>query len=268
MNAVRFLPFVALCLVALVIVPPASRARAATPKRPLRLMTYNVNYGNPNLHASLDAIADEDADIVLLQEITNEWKDALARRFATQYPHRVFRVHARAAGGLAVLSKFPITAEEVLSPPRGGWFPAERLVVESSLGALQILNVHLRPCLDGGSWVRGYKTTPPIRRREIEAYWKRIAYNLPTVVAGDFNEEPTGRAVAYLAEHGMTRIATTGPTTWHYETSMSGRTMDLLRLDIDHVMIDGNLAARDARVLDAGTSDHRPVVVTIEPRLS
>jgi endonuclease/exonuclease/phosphatase (EEP) superfamily protein YafD len=229
-------------------------------------MTYNVNYGNPNVAATLAAIAEEDVDIVLLQEITVEWRDALAKMFATQYPFQIFRVHARAAGGLAVLSKFPITQEEVFAPPRGGWFPAERLIIASSLGPLQILNVHLRPCLDAGSWVRGYQTTPPIRRREIEAYWRRITYDLPTIVAGDFNEEPTGRAVAYLAKHGMTRVEPTGPTTWHYETAMSGKSVDLLRLDIDHVMIDSHLVATDARVLDAGTSDHRPVVVTLAPR--
>lgn len=231
-------------------------------------MTYNLNYGNPNVRATIDVIATEDADIVLLQEVTAEWREALTTRFALQYPHVVFRIHARAAGGLAVLSKFPITSEEVLAPPRGGWFPAERLVVDSSLGPVQILNVHLRPCLDGGSWVRGYQTTPPVRKREIETYWKKIAYDLPTIVAGDFNEDTTGRAIDYLSKHGMTRVATTGPTTWHYETTMGGKPVDLLRMDIDHVMIDGHLSATNARVLDAGTSDHRPVVVTLEPRLS
>jgi endonuclease/exonuclease/phosphatase (EEP) superfamily protein YafD len=37
-------------------------------------------------------------------------------------------------------------------------------------------------------------------------------------------------------------------------------------MDIDHVMIDGRLTAGEARVLDAGTSDHRPVVVTISAK--
>ena len=36
-------------------------------------------------------------------------------------------------------------------------------------------------------------------------------------------------------------------------------------MDIDHVMVDRTLDRRDGRVLDAGTSDHRPVVVSIEP---
>ncbi len=228
-------------------------------------MTYNLNYGNPNVAATLDAIATADVDVVLLQEITTEWREALEERFLAQYPFRVYRIHTRGAGGLAVLSKLEIQREELLPTPRhvGAWFPAERLVVDAPFGPLQILNVHLRPALDQGSWIRGYLTTPPVRKKEIEAHWKQIDYQLPTIVAGDFNEEPTGEALAYLAQHGMTRIATSGPTTWHYEQTYGGRTMDLLKLDIDHVMLDSHLVGSDAHVLDAGTSDHRPVVVTI-----
>lgn len=263
MTGVRLIPLLALAVVALVV---SSRPTRAAATGPLRLMTYNVNYGNPDLGATLDAIAAEDADIVLLQEITQEWREALVARFAAHYPHRRIRVHARAAGGLAVLSKHAITTDELLAPPRGGWYPAARVVIDSPLGALQILNVHLRPCLDGGSWIRGWKTTPPIRRREIERYWRRISYDLPTIVAGDFNEDPAGKAIEYLSRHGMTRVTTTGPTTWHYATEMNGRRTTLLSLDIDHVMIDSHFAAHDARVVDAGTSDHRPVVVTLGPR--
>src|SRR4051812_20253230 len=50
--------------------------------RRVRLLSYNVNYGNREPRASLDAIADADADVVLLQEITARWQAALADRFA------------------------------------------------------------------------------------------------------------------------------------------------------------------------------------------
>jgi endonuclease/exonuclease/phosphatase (EEP) superfamily protein YafD len=89
---------------------------------------------------------------------------------------------------------------------------------------------------------------------------------LPTIVAGDFNEDPTGRAVGYLAKHGLTRVPTTGPTTWRYQATSRGKTFDLLKMDIDHVMIDHRLGATGAHVREAGTSDHRPVVVTIAPK--
>lgn len=230
-------------------------------------MTYNVNYGNPDPATAVDAIARADVDVVLLQEITSEWKRVLDARFAKQYPHSIYRLHTRAAGGLAVLSKLPIQIEELYPSPDRGWFPAERLVIESGFGALQILNIHLRPAIEGGSWIRGFMTTPPIRRREIESYWKRMAKDMPTIIAGDFNEDTTGSAIAYLTKQGLSRVDTTGPKTWHYEISSHGKTSDLLKLDIDHVMVSSRLTAHGGLVLDEGTSDHRPVVVTIEPRV-
>lgn len=245
------------------VVPTADARRGA-----LRLMTYNLNFANPDFAATLQAIAVADADIVLLQEVSESWRDALLERFAARYPHHAFRIHTRMAGGLAVLSKLPLAHEELWAPPpgTGAWFPAERLVVTAPFGALQLLNVHLRPALDRGSWIRGFMTTPDVRRKEIEAHWRNVDPQMPTIVAGDFNEDPGGRAVAFLAQQGLVRVATSGPKTWHYQTRSRGLAFDLLKMDIDHVMIDGRLAAGEARVLDAGTSDHRPVVVTISAK--
>jgi len=261
---VRLLPLLA--AIALGMIAAAPRPARADASGQLRLMTYNVNYANPHPTTALDAIAAEDADIVLLQEITSEWQRALAERFAKQYPVQVFRVHTRAAGGLAVLSKLPIKLEEVLPCPERRWFPSERLVVDTGFGPLQILNVHLRPAVDGGSWFKGFITSPPLRRREIETYWRRLARDLPTIIAGDFNEDPSGSAIAFLSRQGLARVPTAGPTTWHYEQLVKGQPTDLLRIDIDHVLVDRSLVGREGKVLDAGTSDHRPVVVTIEPK--
>ena len=231
----------------------------------LRLMTYNVNYGNPDPRSSLDAIAKADADIVLLQEITTEWRGLLEKRFKDVYPYRVY--HTGGAGGIAALSKHPITKDDLWHPRgTGAYFPAQRLIVDSPFGPLQLLNVHLRPAIDGGSWIRGFMTTPPVRRREIEAHWKKIDAKLPTIVAGDFNEDPDGLAIEYLAGYGLARVPTSGPRTWHYEKVVKGKPWDLLKMDIDHVLVDPRFEAKDAHVMDAGTSDHRPVVVTIHPK--
>jgi endonuclease/exonuclease/phosphatase (EEP) superfamily protein YafD len=245
-----------------VAMPPSARAGA----RPLRVMTYNLNYHNPDPKSALDSIERADVDVVLLQEVTSEWKRILTDRFEKQYPHSIYRIHTRAAGGLAVLSKLPIQTEELFPSPERGWFPAERLVLQTEFGALQILNVHLRPAIDGGSWIKGFMTTPPLRRREIESYWRKMVKDMPTIVAGDFNEDTTGTAISFLTKQGLSRVDTKGPTTWHYEVTSRGKTSDLLKMDIDHVMVDERLSARDGTVLDEGASDHRPVIVTIEPR--
>jgi len=223
----------------------------------LVLMTYNLNYANPSPDVTIAAIAHADPDVVLLQEVTPAWRDALTKALAARYPHRAF--HTGRAGGIAVLSKLPIADEQLLpAPTPDAWFPAQRVVLTTASGPLQILNVHLRPAYDGG-WVRGYLTTPPLREAEIKALWAKLPATVPTLVAGDFNEEPSGLAVGFLAKQGLARVPTTGPRTW--QSDREGTRW--LQLDIDHVMIDGRLRATDGKVLDAGTSDHRPVVVTL-----
>ena len=89
---------------------------------------------------------------------------------------------------------------------------------------------------------------------------------MPTIIAGDFNEDTTGSAIGFLTKQGLSRVDTIGPKTWHYEIMSQGKTNDLLKLDIDHVMVNSRLSAHGGTVLDEGASDHRPVVVTIEPR--
>jgi endonuclease/exonuclease/phosphatase (EEP) superfamily protein YafD len=184
-------------------------------------------------------------------------QDDLVARLGDRYPHRLFHLYTRKAGGLAVLSKLAIDGDELLDSPATGWFPAERFTVHARLGDVQVLNVHLRPAIDRNGWVTGAFTTPPIRLAEVTAYAQHLTADVPTIVAGDCNERPDGSAVAFL-EHHLARATTTGPATWHYVKDGQ----ELMTFDLDHILL-GKLVAKDARVLDAGTSDHRPVIATI-----
>jgi endonuclease/exonuclease/phosphatase (EEP) superfamily protein YafD len=218
------------------------------------VMTYNVQHDNADMAATIAAIANANADVVMLQEVSRRWQTAVTSALGDVYPHRAFHLHTRPAGGLATLSRYPIGAREVYPSPVG-WFPAERSVLATPSGEIQIANLHLRPAIDQGSWIRGFTTTPPLRLTEIQTYWPKLDPALPMIVAGDFNEAPfSGDVIKFLEGHGLSRAATSGPPTWHYG--------DLISFDLDHVMT-RDLVASDGRVLDAGTSDHRPVVVTI-----
>ena len=138
---------------------PRLEPRAPTPgKAALKVLTYNVNYGLGGDPLGVRAIRDAGADVVFLQETTAAWEEALRAELGTELPHMAF-LHCCGAGGLAVLSKYPFEHGDYVPSP-GGWFPAWRVVVDSPLGEVQVLQVHLRPPVsDGGSFVSGYFTT-------------------------------------------------------------------------------------------------------------
>lgn len=226
----------------------------------LRVLSFNINYGVGHDPSNVAAVAEADADLVLLQETTAESEVVFREALAGTYPHVLFRECCN-AGGLGVLSKHPIR-EEAWIEPTVGWFPAWRVVVETPLGPVQALDVHLRPPMsDGGSWVAGYFSTRDDRREEIEAFWTALDPKLPTIVAGDFNEDAQGRAIAFLGEQGLrSALPQVQPRakTWRWQTRLGK-----LRLMLDHVVYGPGLQLRSAEVLDRGTSDHLPVLVVL-----
>ena len=246
---------------------PERAARAPRPGRPhVTVMTYNVNFGLAGYAEALDLIAGADADLVLLQETTPEWETAIRARLGRRYPHMAFR-HSETwpAGGLAVLGKRPFVDAELIPSPVG-WFPGWRVVAETPIGPVQALNVHLRPPLsDPSSFAQGYFSTKQDRRAEIEAYAARLDPGLPTIVCGDFNEDGGGRAVGFLAGRGLaSALPELHPDadTWHWNTSLGP-----IREQLDHVVYDrARLEPLDVRVLEAGPSDHFPLVALFERR--
>ena len=190
--------------------PSAAQTQRTGPV--VRLAAYNINYG-----LAQNGIVDEDtliaigapaADVVLLQEVTFEWEQAIRVTFSGDYPHMAF-LSRPGPGGLAILSKSPIVEAEELPPVT--WFPAQRAVIATPLGRVQVLNVHLRPPFsDDGSLVSGFFATPPIREEEIESFVRALDEALPTVVAGDFNEVDGGVLAALYARGWTNALAATG----------------------------------------------------------
>lgn len=232
----------------------------------LRVMTYNVNFGLEGDPATVDVIAADDADVILLQETNEAWELALRERLSGRYPFIEFR-HCCRAGGLAVLSKYPLGEGDYIEPPDGGWFPGWRLVVDTPLGPLQTLNVHLRPALgERGGVVSGQVTTGPIRRAQMADYATFIEDGLvdgmSTIVVGDFNEGRRGSAVEYLETLGMRTALpefSGEQNTWRWKTSVG-----TVHAQLDHIVHDATLDAVDVHVVEGGRSDHLAVVAVFQ----
>src|SRR4029077_5180240 len=188
-------------------------------------------------------------------------EQALRAKLGATYPHAAFYPRG-GAGGIGVMSRLPIRAQELMwREEDDGWFPALRLVLDTPLGDVQVLVVHLRPPVsDGGSFIAGHFTSPAIHEKEIARFCQTLDHALPTLVVGDFNEEEDGRAVAYLAraewkmKSALPEFAPDRPT-WRWPTSFG-----TFERRFDHLVYDFRLEPLSVEVIDAGRSDHLPVV--------
>ena len=242
---------------------------ARPPERPpltidrpnLRIMTYNVNFGGAGMNDAVAAIAEADADIVCLQETTRAWERQLRHGLGTIYPYMEFR-HSGGAGGQAFLSRFELQEISYVKETPG-WFPGWIVKVNTSAGAVQLVNVHLRPPLSerGSVTPSAYFGTGSIRREEVQLLAQKLDPSAATLVVGDFNENDSGEAVAWLRQHGFTdslRQFDSRSNTWEWRTSLI-----TVRGRYDHILYSPNLQCVDARVMRRGASDHFPVVAVM-----
>ena len=241
--------------------PAPLTPREPTPGAPhFTVATFNVHYPTAGDAETAAAVTATNADLVFLQETDGAWASVLAGPTADRYPYREFKVDS-GPRGLSVLSRFPIEDRGLLLAPHD-WHPAWRIVVQTPAGRLQVLNVHLRSKFEGAADpVTDFVRTPIDHRREIEQFFAACE-PMPTLVVGDFNEEPGGAALEWLESRGFSNVLPLyhpGQSTWRGR-SVAGQ----FALAIDHILFDGSLVPLNAWVSSAGNSDHSPVVAHFE----
>ncbi len=226
------------------------------------IMTYNIGWTGPTPGRTRETIERIDADIICLQETTSEWEKYFRAKFGSRYPYARFQfTPGRPAGGLGILSRYPISqVAEVTN--HIGWYNG--WVVESStpVGKVQILIVHLKPAIDetGETSPGGVLVPANIHQQEISRFQQYTQSDIPTIVAGCFNEDNNeqGSALRWLKDHGLTdalaEFDRQSPT-WYWQ---SGGLKTQRRLD--YIFYSPELYCFQARVADTGGSDHRPVI--------
>jgi endonuclease/exonuclease/phosphatase family metal-dependent hydrolase len=231
--------------------------KAGTNDSTLSVLTYNINYGAFS-SKSVTALRSFDADVVCLQETNEAWEKVL-RSVCKEYPYIVFR-NRGAAGGQAILSKYPIADTTFLTTTHG-WFEAGIYTVTTPKGNVQLLNVHLKPPISEkgriGFLGSAFFKSKKIRKREIEQHYKSINSSLPLIVTGDFNENDKGKAIKWLRKQHLTDalpLFDKKSHTWHWKTRfihLKGR--------YDKVVFSKHFTCKGAQVKHQGQSDHYPV---------
>lgn len=226
--------------------------------------TYNVEVGDEGRSATIDAVGSGNPDLVCLQETSPAFEAVLRERYADQYPYQLYNHNKPdfGAGGLAVLSRFPVTDSGWHASPQG-WHPGWHLLVETPAGTMQVMNLHLRGVLNGdGNAASSYLSVGDDHLAEISFFVSIVEPELPTLIMGDFNEEPGDAALEYLEDRGFRNalpLYRPGQFTWRYPS-----VANQLSKTFDHILFDDSFAPLDAWVLDEGDSDHIPVLAHLE----
>lgn len=246
---------------------PAPELRPREPTRGvahLKVVTFNVDlkqYADPK---TIEAVGQTESDVVVLQEVNTGWRTVLEERYAETYPYRAY--HGRASGGLAILSRYPFEDRGVVAGV-DGWHPAWHLLVDSSIGPVQFLIVHLKPPYSKREGISGYFDADAAHLREVQSFSESCEEGYPTLVMGDFNESPGGAALTFLEDRGFANILPQfrpGQETWRYAKSQYNQGIDTL----DHILYQPTeLDPLNAYVRYYGNSDHLPVVALFEKRV-
>jgi endonuclease/exonuclease/phosphatase (EEP) superfamily protein YafD len=155
-------------------------ALAAT--MPVSLIAMNLLYRRQDTAATRAYLERQDADLLILSEITPRWREQL-RQLEGTYPYFVIRARPN-PWGMALYSKYPLQSVEDLDlgDDRSSHL---RALVQLPVGLAEVYAVHL--------------ASPPSPRRarqrntQLRRLAERVAASdpgVPKIVAGDFNSTP------------------------------------------------------------------------------
>ncbi|HEV8114841.1 MAG TPA: endonuclease/exonuclease/phosphatase family protein, partial [Acidimicrobiales bacterium] len=143
----------------------------------IRVLSWNLYFGNTDAGAIERVVVEADADLVVLQEVSVANLPLLRRSPAlSAYPHS-FASPVPSAFGSGIWSRLPLEGPEEIDVEG---LPMTRAVVRTPAGPVRLVNVHaLSPIASGGpaTWTR------QLRRLGEEA----TRPGPPVLLAGDFN---------------------------------------------------------------------------------
>ena len=225
----------------------AAAEAAPDSKRFLRVVTFNLSFGNDRIDGVDKFLNETDADVVVLQEVTKDHLLPLHTGLDARYPH------SRGEFGLVIFSKYPIRADgRVDRPGYPEWIRLMARWVEIDVNgtAVEMVGVHLaRPFY------------PVLHEHDVTTLTQFVlTRKLPVIVAGDFNMTPwTDQQKRFTYVSGLGRF-----NTFHFTWPMRWRRYQFVPLvAIDNVFASPHFAKIATMGAPRLGSDHRAVIADI-----
>jgi len=201
-------------------------------------------------------VVQSDADVLLFQEFTPKWREAISGALDGDYPYRLLEDRLDAFGA-AIYSRYPFVEPVAWSLPLAELgLPELRAVIDVEGTQIAVYNVHLMP-------PRGFNRLRQNRAMFADLLDVLSAEHLPVMIGGDFNFTPSSSQAAAFRNAGFTEAHTqagwgrgsTWPVTSFYRYVPGVR--------LDQIYVRGGLTCVGSRTGIGAGSDHRPVVVDV-----
>lgn len=221
-----------------------------------RVMSMNSLWVNTDPKPAIEQIRRADPDVLVLQEYTSAFHEALLRALGDRYPFQLCDPGDGHAFGAAILSKFPFTGDRRYDAPYGlGQLSAPRAVVRIGSRDVVIHCVHLIPPT---------RHNVPFMLRQFRTLQSMIAQETdPVVIAGDFNFTTRSSLHQAMLRLGLTDAQEIGGSGRGATWPRLGLLRFLPGIALDHVYLGNGIRATSCRVGDDFGSDHRPLIVDV-----
>jgi endonuclease/exonuclease/phosphatase (EEP) superfamily protein YafD len=217
----------------------------------LRLMHANVLMTNQNYRVLLDAVNEANADVVVLQELTEEWREN-TQVLTEKYPF--FELAPRPGGsGMGLFSRYPLADVQTLTLDTSGHLA---LMARANVGGASVTILALHP------------PTPisPARFANRNLQFKEAASLLravdgPRILIGDLNTTMWSPYFEDLEHNTGLRDARLG---FGLKPSWPMPLPGFMRLPIDHCLVSNEVVVEGIRTGRRIGSDHRPLIVDLQ----
>lgn len=251
-------------------------------KLALKVVSLNMWQGGNLMEEALEFLKQEDAHIVLLQEVYNGTGADLAPKYRTMevvrerlgYPYEDFapafldnREEGKIEQGNAVLSKFKVADRSVafLNEPysdtyeeRVENFPScprnvQRVTLDTPAGAVNVFNVQGVWDMDGDNYSE--------RRQKMAEVILRMAKDRPNVIlAGDTNAKPTNQAMVSLERELKSVFGNRLTSTFNMRRKTNP---GYATAAVDLMFVSQNIEVLASQCPNIDVSDHLPLIVEL-----